>query len=111
MAHKQEPESHTFGPDTKAAFLGLIIGAIVLFGLVRTIVSLTNAKYAQRKAGRRSDEVAASADGSEVLQEPLARIQKIPRDDDVVELFELHAGHRNLVARIDRRAGESEQNR
>ena len=46
-----ETESHTFGPDTKAAFLGLIIGAIVLFGLVRTIVSLTNAKYANEKPG------------------------------------------------------------
>jgi hypothetical protein len=40
-------ESHTFGADTRAAFLGLIIGAIVLFGIVRTIVALTNAKYAR----------------------------------------------------------------
>jgi len=51
MAQKHEPASHTFGPDTKAAFLGLIIGAIVLFGIVRTIVSLTNAKYANEKPG------------------------------------------------------------
>ena len=51
MAHKQETESHTFGPDTKAAFLGLIIGAIVLFGIVRTIVSLTNAKYSHETPG------------------------------------------------------------
>ncbi len=42
---------HTFGPDTRAAFLGLIIGAIVLFGIMRTIVSLTNAKYAHEKPG------------------------------------------------------------
>jgi len=40
-------ESHTFGADTRAAFLGLIIGAIVLFGIVRTIIALTNAKYAR----------------------------------------------------------------
>jgi uncharacterized membrane protein YdjX (TVP38/TMEM64 family) len=51
MAQHHETESHTFGPDTKAAFLGLIIGAIVLFGIVRTIVSLTNAKYAHEKPG------------------------------------------------------------
>lgn len=51
MAHKQQSESHTFGPDTKAAFLGLIIGAIVLFGIVRAIVSWTNAKYAHEKPG------------------------------------------------------------
>jgi uncharacterized membrane protein YdjX (TVP38/TMEM64 family) len=40
---------HTFGPDTKAAFIGLIVGAIVLFGIMRTIVGLTNAKYAHEK--------------------------------------------------------------
>ena len=50
MAHDPNDhshESHTFGADTRAAFLGLIIGAIVLFGIVRTIVALTNAKYAR----------------------------------------------------------------
>jgi len=49
MAHDHNDhshESHTFGADTRAAFMGLIIGAIVLFGIVRTIVALTNAKYA-----------------------------------------------------------------
>ena len=49
MAHDQHTESHTFGSDTKAAFLGLIIGAIVLLGIVRTIVALTNAKYSHEK--------------------------------------------------------------
>ena len=34
------------GTDARAAFLGLIIGAIALFGIVYTIVRLTNAKYA-----------------------------------------------------------------
>jgi len=48
MAHEQH-ESHTYGSDTKAAFLGLVIGAIVLFGILRTIVALTNAKYAKEK--------------------------------------------------------------
>jgi hypothetical protein len=50
MAHDHNDhshESHTFGADTRAAFLGLIIGAIVLFGIVRTIIALTNAKYAR----------------------------------------------------------------
>lgn len=46
MAHDSH-ESHTFGSDTKAAFLGLVIGAIVLFGVIRTIVYLTNARYAR----------------------------------------------------------------
>ena len=35
--------------DMKAAFLGLIIGAIVLFTIVRGIVYLTNAKYSGEK--------------------------------------------------------------
>ena len=42
---------HSQGSDMKAAILGLVIGAIVLFGVVRTIVSLTNAKYANEKPG------------------------------------------------------------
>lgn len=42
-------EDHTFGSDTRAAFLGLFIGAIVLFGIVRTIIALTNAKYANER--------------------------------------------------------------
>ena len=48
MAHDHH-ESHSTGSDTKAAFMGLIIGAIVLFGIVRTIVYLTNAKYTHEK--------------------------------------------------------------
>jgi hypothetical protein len=48
MAHNTH-ESHTFGSDTRAAFMGLIIGAIVLFGIMRTIVALTNAKYSHEK--------------------------------------------------------------
>ena len=53
MAH--EPHTPTRrrtrarGADTSAAFLGLIIGAIVLFGIVRTHRLLTNAKYAREK--------------------------------------------------------------
>jgi hypothetical protein len=54
MAHDHDTQSHTFGSDTKAAFLGLIIGAIVIFGIVRTIVSLTNAKYAREKPAAES---------------------------------------------------------
>ncbi|MEP6492688.1 MAG: hypothetical protein ABJF01_08425 [bacterium] len=49
MAHDQHT-TPAQGTDAKAAFLGLIIGAIVLFGIMRTIVSLTNAKYAHEKA-------------------------------------------------------------
>jgi hypothetical protein len=35
--------------DAKAAFLGLLLGAIVLFGIVFSIVRLTNARYAHEK--------------------------------------------------------------
>ncbi len=42
-------EAPTTGPDTKAAFIGLIVGAIVLFGIMRTIVGLTNAHYNNEK--------------------------------------------------------------
>ena len=38
--------AHDHKADARAAFMGLIIGAIVLFGILRTIVYLTNAKYA-----------------------------------------------------------------
>jgi uncharacterized membrane protein YdjX (TVP38/TMEM64 family) len=48
MAHDNHP-SHSHRSDAKAAFAGLFIGAIVLFGIVRTIISLTNAKYAHEK--------------------------------------------------------------
>jgi len=47
--HDHEHDSHATGSDMRAAFLGLIIGAIVLFGVIRTIVALTNAKYAHEK--------------------------------------------------------------
>ena len=42
-------EDHTHGSDTKAAFMGLIIGVIVLFAIVRTIVALTNSKYSHER--------------------------------------------------------------
>jgi hypothetical protein len=43
MAHDQHDHSH--GSDVKAAFTGLIVGGIILFGILRTIVYLTNAHY------------------------------------------------------------------
>ena len=48
MAH-DDHSNHSHGSDRSAAFLGLIIGAIVLFGIIRTIVALTNAKYEKEK--------------------------------------------------------------
>ena len=55
MAHQPDThghtESHTFGPDARAAFLGLILGAIALFTIVRGIVWWTNSRYAGEKAG------------------------------------------------------------
>lgn len=50
MAHDTHTDTHTHGSDAKAAFMGLIFGAIVLFGIVRTIVYLTNAKYVNEKS-------------------------------------------------------------
>lgn len=50
MAHNAHDSHQHTGSDAKAAFLGLFIGAIVLFGIVRTIVYLTNAHYANEKS-------------------------------------------------------------
>ena len=51
MAHDHDTHTHSHAPgsDRSAAFLGLIIGAIVLFAIVRTIVALTNAKYSHER--------------------------------------------------------------
>ena len=50
MAHDtHDTHTHTHGSDRGAAFLGLIIGAIVIFAILRTIVSLTNHKYANER--------------------------------------------------------------
>lgn len=40
---------HSHSSDAKAAFTGLIVGAIIIFGIIRTIVYLTNAKYTHEK--------------------------------------------------------------
>jgi hypothetical protein len=48
-AHDAHHNGHSTGSDATAAFLGLIIGAIVLFGILRTIVALTNAHYAHER--------------------------------------------------------------
>lgn len=47
MAH--DTHAHPHASDRKAAFMGLVIGAIVLFVIVRTIVYLTNSKYAHER--------------------------------------------------------------
>jgi len=46
MTTHEHDHTHTHHSDTKAAFFGLVIGAIVLFAVLRTIVALTNAHYA-----------------------------------------------------------------
>ena len=38
--------SHDHKADARAAFMGLILGAIALFGIIYTIVYFTNASYA-----------------------------------------------------------------
>lgn len=56
MAHDQHTTTQTQGTDAKAAFLGLIIGAVVLFGIVRGIVWATNAKYVSEKAAATAEK-------------------------------------------------------
>jgi hypothetical protein len=46
----QPTETPTYGRDTKAAFTGLIIGAIALLLIVGAIVKFTAAKYAAHEA-------------------------------------------------------------
>ena len=46
-------EAPMFGSDAKAAFLRLIIGAIMLFGILRTIVGVTNSRYSGRSPPRK----------------------------------------------------------
>ena len=48
MAHDTHAHAHT-ETDTKAAMTGLIIGLVVLFIIVRTIVYFTNAHYVGEK--------------------------------------------------------------
>ena len=45
---------HDHKADARAAFMGLILGAIVLFGIMYTIVRLTNAKYASHAEAAQS---------------------------------------------------------
>ena len=49
MANDHNSGHAEHGSDRTAAFVGLIVGVIVLFGVMRTIVSLTNSKYAGEK--------------------------------------------------------------
>jgi hypothetical protein len=42
---KTHAAAPTFGTDTKAAFLGLALGALVLLGIVVSIVKFTNQLY------------------------------------------------------------------
>jgi hypothetical protein len=41
-SHDADP---TFGTDTRAAYMGLVFGLIVLGAIVFSIVKMTNAKY------------------------------------------------------------------
>ena len=39
----------TFGTDTRAAFMGLLLGLIVVGAIVFSIVKMTNAKYSHER--------------------------------------------------------------
>jgi len=45
MTEQRTAEEPTFGRDTRAAYTGLILGAIAILIILGTIVKLTNAKY------------------------------------------------------------------
>ncbi len=47
--HSEHHAAPAAGSDARAAFLGLVIGAVVLFGVLYTIVRLTAARYAHEK--------------------------------------------------------------
>ena len=49
MAHDLDTHAHAPTSDRRAALLGLIIGVIVLFAIVRTIIALTNSHYAHER--------------------------------------------------------------
>lgn len=53
--HQEQYPPHA-GPDTGAAFKGLILGAVILFAILVTIVKVTNAYY-----NRHPPEPAAAA--------------------------------------------------
>ena len=43
--------------DKRAAFIGMIVTAALLFGMAFTIVKLTNAKFAGHKAEQKAGEM------------------------------------------------------
>ncbi len=47
--HSEHHAPHAGGSDARAAFLGLVIGAVVIFGILYSIVRLTAARYAREK--------------------------------------------------------------
>ena len=47
--HQEQYPPHS-GPDTAPAFRGLILGAIILFAVLVTIVKLTNAHFERLEA-------------------------------------------------------------
>ena len=52
MADTHHPHPvHARNPDARAAFLGLVVGALVVLLLVFTVVKLTSRHYAGEKPG------------------------------------------------------------
>ena len=49
MSHDHAHHDHK--ADARAAFTGLLVGAIVLFAILFTIVELTNKKFEGHRAG------------------------------------------------------------
>ena len=49
MTSHHEEHPHPHGSDTKAAFLGLVLGALALLLILSTIVYLTSQRYANEK--------------------------------------------------------------
>lgn len=55
MAHEHDTHGADHGvpheSDRKAAFMGLIVGAILLLIMMTSVVALTNSKYKNEKPG------------------------------------------------------------
>jgi hypothetical protein len=61
MAHDHAPAAHDHKADARAAFMGLIFGAIALLAMVVIIVTMTNRKFAAHAAAEPAHETAAPA--------------------------------------------------
>lgn len=76
MAHDQAHTAHDHKADARAAFMGLIFGAIALLAMVIVVVMLTNRKFAGHAAAAPAHEASTPATGAPPA--PAAQPTKTP---------------------------------